>query len=111
MSIAFSVVGCVVVVMLAASLFVSAIGYLIHCRAEAKWRADQLIARDSKRDVGARMTTLCHWFSEDVAAWKVVQIIGLELQRTGDFDVSACRERWRQEVRDHVNDRRPAIAS
>jgi hypothetical protein len=102
MSLAFAIIGCVVVLGFAVAAIIAASGYFVESSAKARWHRDQILSRDSKRDLGASMASLAHWFTEDVAAWKAVEIIGLEIQRKGDFDVSECRTRWRQEVRDEI---------
>jgi hypothetical protein len=96
----FAALGLVVALIFASSALVAAFGYLTYCRAESRFQQDKVTCRDARREIGARMSSLAHWFSEDVGAWKAIEIVGLEIQRTGDFNVDECRARWRQEARD-----------
>lgn len=92
-------VGCLTALSLAASLAFASFGYLLECIASARSDRDEMVALDARRNLGSNLVDCSHWFSEDHATWKALNIVGQNLQRSGRIDVSTCRDRWREDAR------------
>lgn len=99
MSLAFSILGCVAVLLFAVAVVARAFAHLIDRLAQSRRDRDWIVRRDARRDLGVELVSLHHWFSEDLATWHALRIIGESLQTTSDFNVSDSREKWRRELK------------
>jgi hypothetical protein len=98
MSLFFSVIGCVAALAVSASLLAFAVSNVVVAMTNARWSRDEIVKKDARKELGNLLIYSSHWFSESDPTWQAIKVIGAEISRSGDFDVSMCRDKWREAI-------------
>jgi len=79
-------------------LLATAIGYAYEARLRLHQSRDKLVRDQVVRGLGRELGEYAYWFTEDLGAWKTLEVLGQHLSAHGAIYVNDLRADWRRAV-------------
>lgn len=95
----YGIAGGVTIILLCIAAAGAGIGYALERLRARCERRDEQTAELTRRRLGQRIAMDARWLTEDVGAWKVLQVLGKDLVEDGSYDIDRVRDRWRQAMK------------
>ena len=93
------IVGCIAMLGLVAAIVIAAVAYALEVINHKRFLDDRAKAKRTIKDVGQTIKNYAHWFTEDEPTWAAIEKLGEGIAETGELDISAVREKWRNDKR------------